>query len=455
MDQPDRQFNIRNNAAALEKELAWFEQILDTRVKLHVGETCDYRDVSAIEPPELDPYGSMYGNFAAHYGMGFAERLAFILALIPHIRPRMLDLFLTKNPETERSYTQFGGKPNGGTFGGFVPTGETLLFILAGEDLAKRFSFQYIFAADHFFARHDILTLGKTERDEPAMSATLRLSGEFIDLVTTGVVKKPVFGAQFPARPIETQRQWEDLFLPAQTMEQILEIKAWIEYGDTLLEELDLGKKVQPGYRALFYGKPGTGKTFAASLLGKVTGCDVYRIDLSSVVSKYIGETEKNLEMIFSRAEHKDWILFFDEADALFGKRTDVKDAHDRFANQEVSYLLQRVEDFAGVVILSTNLRSNMDEAFTRRFQAIVHFPMPKPDDRRRIWQNAFSEKTPLEPDVDLYEISEEYELSGGAIMNIIRYATLMALKNDRRTISLKDLRDGIRKEFHKEGRTL
>ena len=348
MDQLDRQFNIRNNATALEKELAWFEKVLDTRVKLQVGEKCDYSDVLDIEPPELDPNGSMYGNFAAHYGMGFAERLAFVLALIPHVRPRMLDIFLTKNPETERSYTQFGGKPNSGTFGGFVPTAETLLFILAGEDLSKRFSFQCIFSADHFFARHDILTLEKTDRDEPAMAGTLRLSGEFIDLVTTGMVKKPVFGAQFPARLIETQRQWEDLFLPAHTMEQILEIKAWIEYGNALLEELGLGKKIKPGYRALFYGKPGTGKTFAASLLGKVAGCDVYRIDLSSVVSKYIGETEKNLEMIFSRAEHKDWILFFDEADALFGKRTDVKDAHDRFANQEVSYLLQRVGGFRG-----------------------------------------------------------------------------------------------------------
>jgi hypothetical protein len=455
MDQLDGRINLKKNAEALERELSWFEKLLDTRVKLQVGEACDYGDVLEIEPPELDPQGSMYGNLSAFYDMNFAERLTFILALIPHIRPQMLDIFLTKNPETERVYTHFGGKTNGGPFGGFIPTGETLLFILAGEDLAKRFSFQFLFAADHFFARHDIVTLEKTAPDDPFASGALHLSMEFVDMVTTGVARKPVFGSRFPARLVQTAQRWDDLFLPSHTMDQVLEIKAWIQYGHTLLEELGLGKKVKPGYRALFYGQPGTGKTFTASLLGKVTGCDVYRIDLSSVVSKYIGETEKNLERIFSRAEHKEWILFFDEADALFGKRTDVKDAHDRFANQEVSYLLQRVEDFAGVVILSTNLRSNLDEAFTRRFQAIIHFPMPRPDDRRKIWENGFSHKTPLEPDVDLYEISEEFELSGGAIMNIVRYATLMALKEDRRTISLKDIRDGIKKEYRKDGRTM
>jgi SpoVK/Ycf46/Vps4 family AAA+-type ATPase len=237
-------------------------------------------------------------------------------------------------------------------------------------------------------------------------------------------------------------------------MSQILEIKTWIEYGDVLLYELQLGKKLKPGYRTLFYGSAGTGKTLTASLLGKVTGRDVYYIDLSMVVSKYVGETEKNLEKIFRQAENKDWILFFDEADALFGKRTKVNDAHDRFANQEVSYLLQRVEDYTGVVILATNQRSNLDDAFNRRFQSIIHFPMPRQSERLRLWEKGFSQKTRLAENVDLLEISAEYELSGGAIMNIVRYSTLMALKKDCRTIDGKDIQDGIRKELQKEGKT-
>jgi SpoVK/Ycf46/Vps4 family AAA+-type ATPase len=138
-------------------------------------------------------------------------------------------------------------------------------------------------------------------------------------------------------------------------------------------------KQTEQGYRALFHGPPGTGKTLTAALVGKEFDIPVYRIDLSMVVSKYIGETEKNLELLFDRAEKKGWILFFDEADALFGKRTDVKDAHDRFTNQEVSYLLQRIEDYNGLVILATNMKSNIDEAFIRRLHLVIHFPLPSP----------------------------------------------------------------------------
>ena len=128
--------------------------------------------------------------------------------------------------------------------------------------------------------------------------------------------------------------------------------------------------------RILFVGAPGTGKKTLASLIGEQLGTDVYRIDLSIVVSKYIGETEKNLELVFARAENKGWILFFDEADALFGKRTNVRDAHDRYANQEVAYLLQRIEKYNGIVILATSMKNNIDEAFTRRFQTIIRFPV-------------------------------------------------------------------------------
>jgi SpoVK/Ycf46/Vps4 family AAA+-type ATPase len=192
-----------------------------------------------------------------------------------------------------------------------------------------------------------------------------------------------------------------------------------------------------------------------ACLLGKDTGRDVYRIDLSLVVSKYIGETEKNLSNIFDQAENKQWILFFDEADALFGKRTSVSDAHDRYANQEVSYLLQRIEDYAGLVLLASNQKENMDEAFTRRFDNIINFSLPRPDQRLRIWEQAFAEKSSLAEDVSLKEIAKGYELSGGAIMNAVGYASLMTLKKNSNEISKADLMAGVKKEYQKEGRTI
>jgi SpoVK/Ycf46/Vps4 family AAA+-type ATPase len=182
---------------------------------------------------------------------------------------------------------------------------------------------------------------------------------------------------------------------------------------------------------------------------------DVYRIALSGVVSKYVGETEKNLERIFARAENMNCVLFFDEADALFGKRTNVSDAHDRYANQEVSYLLQRIEDYSGVVVLASNFIGNMDESFMRRFQAIVHFPMPNEAERLRLWTDSFSKQSTLEPGFRLKDLAARYELSGGAIMNVVRYASLMALEAGSNVISERDVLNGIRREMQKEGKSL
>ncbi len=174
--------------------------------------------------------------------------------------------------------------------------------------------------------------------------------------------------------PVTTDQSWNELVLDKATLGQVNEIKTWIKQSSSATRDNNLGKKVKAGYRTLFYGPPGTGKTLTAALIGKEFNKPVYKIDLSKVVSKYIGETEKNLELIFANAKDKDWILFFDEADALFGKRTEVKDSHDRYANQEISYLLKRIEDYNGLVILATNMKGNMDEAFTRRFNSIVRF---------------------------------------------------------------------------------
>ena len=214
-----------------------------------------------------------------------------------------------------------------------------------------------------------------------------------------------------------------------------------------------MNRIIKPGYRALFHGPPGTGKTLTAALLGKLTGRDVFRVDLSMIVSKFIGETEKNLAHLFDRAENKDWILFFDEADALFGKRTGVRDAHDRYANQEVSYLLQRVETFGGLVILASNFKANIDEAFIRRFQSIIHFPMPRTAERLRLWQQSLPPHIALDTDVNLKMLAERYELSGASIVNIVQYCCLTALSRNDKVLTNQDLRNGIAREFGKEGK--
>ena len=219
------------------------------------------------------------------------------------------------------------------------------------------------------------------------------------------------------------------------------------------MDDWGMAAKLRPGYRSLFYGPPGTGKTMTACLLGKSTGRDVYRVDISLVMSKYIGETEKNLARVFDQAEHKGWILFFDEADALFGKRSETRDAHDRYANQEVSFLLQRIETFDGIAILASNLRENIDDAFARRFESIIYFPMPRPEERLRLWRRGFSPKARLDGAVDLEKIAREHVLSGGAIMNVIRYVSLETLGNGSDFVTLDTLLHGIRHELAKEER--
>lgn len=441
------------NAASLNAELDWLFQVLDTRIKLHFEQECAQRDIFELQPPPVENDPSNFARFVDHYQFNFAERLVLILALAPHIRPQLLDVLFTKNSLSNRDFTEFGGRSSE-AFGGFLPTAETALFLLAGADLAQRFSYHYLFDADHVFAEHGIIVLERVLPGEPYLGGILTINREIIELMTTGKVGRPIFGADFPAKLIMTEMDWDDLVLDTVTLEQVLEIRTWLEHGERLLNDLGLAKRLKPGYRSLFYGPPGTGKTLTAALLGKTFDRDVYRIDLSTVVSKYIGETEKNLEKIFQKAELRDWILFFDEADALFGKRTKISSAHDRFANQEISYLLQRVEDYSGVVILASNMRANLDDAFVRRFQSLIHFPLPDPRARLQLWRSAFSAKTELAEGINLKEIAGRYELSGGSIMNVVRYATLRVLDREDLVISGSDLLDGIRREFQKEGKT-
>jgi SpoVK/Ycf46/Vps4 family AAA+-type ATPase len=206
------------------------------------------------------------------------------------------------------------------------------------------------------------------------------------------------------------------------------------------------------GLGVLFSGPPGTGKTMAAEVLAHELDVDLYKIDLSGVVSKYIGETEKNLARIFAEASSGNAILFFDEADALFGKRTEVSDAHDRYANIETSYLLQRIEEYEGVVVLATNLRQNIDEAFTRRIRFVVEFPFPEADDRRRIWQTLFPPGAPLSADVDLVRLAREFAVTGANIKNIVLHAAFLAAAEGT-DIGRPHILRGTRREFEKIGK--
>ena len=442
------------NAQTLERELAWFIRVLDTRIALHFEQACELDDISQVVMPVLDDDDSPYASIIKQHQLGFDERIVLLLALIPHIRPEALDTLFLRNKNLERGYTEFGGW-KGNTHGGFLPTGETAAFILAASDLVRRFEVFQLFESEHLFAQNKILSLQRQSDNEPFFSGALIIAHDYLELSTSGTSHKPDYSINFPAKRITTRLGWEDLVLAPSVLEEIDTIMTWMKHSTTIMEEWGLGKSLKPGYRGLFYGPPGTGKTLTASLMGAELGADVYRIDLSMVVSKYIGETEKNLANVFDQAESKNWILFFDEADALFGKRTQASSSNDRHANQEISYLLQRVEDYPGVVILATNLKANIDEAFARRFQSLVYFPVPDAEHRKQLWLGAFNGQSKLAADVDIDTLSTDHELSGGGIINVVRYGAISALKDGRNSINSSDLINGISKELRKEGRTI
>ncbi len=391
-------------------------------------------------------------NFVKNANLTINETFVILIALAPHVHPDLFDNAIQSKINGTGDFPNLGGV-RGKNFRGFLPTCETAVFLLAGEDLEKRFRVQELFGPDHLFARNRILWLEDVPAGEPVMSGKIILSQEYVELFTTGMATRPHFNSSFPARLIETGLQWDDLVLNDDVMQQIRELEQWLYHNDTLMNEWGMGNRLKKGYRVLFHGPPGTGKTLTASLLGKYTGRDVYKIDLSMVVSKYIGETEKNLENLFARAETKNWILFFDEADALFGKRTGVRDAHDKYANQEVSYLLQRVEDFDGLVILASNMKNNIDDAFIRRFNSIIRFPLPDENDRVTIWRKSFPRDIGFNNNIDVPEAVKKFELTGGNIINVVQYSCLKSLEMESDEIFLDHVLNGIKRELHKEGK--
>ncbi|MDJ0707464.1 MAG: ATP-binding protein [Leptolyngbyaceae cyanobacterium MO_188.B28] len=258
------------------------------------------------------------------------------------------------------------------------------------------------------------------------------------------------------AQKINPKYGWEDIVLSADSSAQLQEICNQVKYRYQVYGEWGFDDKLSrgKGLNVLFSGPPGTGKTMAAEVVAHELQVELYKIDLSRIVSKYIGETEKNLDRIFVAAETANAILFFDEADALFGKRSEVRDAHDRYANIEISYLLQKMEEYDGVVMLATNLRKNLDDAFVRRIHFMLDFPFPDPKKRRRIWQKIWPDAVPLSSDIDFDFLARQFELTGGSIRNIALASAFLAA-DDGGKLSMKHLMRAIRREYKKMGKVL
>ncbi len=434
---------------ALQRELDWLAALVQARVERLFRRQGGEANLPLIpEPPPLptgseaaSPWAELVGELAAEP----LARLALALLLAAQLRPAALDPLMLTNPALERRFSECGGLLRES---GFEPTGDTLALLADGGQPAGRLAVVRLLAQEGPLRRLGLLT--PPEGDAP-LKGGLRLVDSWLEWIAGAGPRPSAELAATTARRLTTDMAWQDLVLPAGTLRQLEEIETYLQHRPTLLAAWGMAKRLRPGYRALFHGPPGTGKTLTAALLGVKLGLEVRRVDLSQAVSKYIGETEKNLAAVLDRAEQRQWLLVFDEADALFGKRSETRDAHDRYANQEIAYLLQRLETFQGLVILATNLPANLDGAFLRRFESVVYFPMPGPEQRLRLWREAFSPLAQLE--VDLEALAVRHELSGGLILNVVRRVSLQAIAAGGQPIGEADLLRAIRQELEKEGK--
>lgn len=446
----ERNLIIQNNADTYSREIDWLNSLINMRLEKHFSNNSS--SSFNIIPPDCKNDNSIYANWIKKHDLKSFERLVIISSLAYIYTPNVFDKFLIKNKGLDKRFTEFGGKIDDKN-SRFIPTLETLTFLHFGNEVAAKFNTQIIFSENHLFNKKGIINFGEKNENDSVISRTISLSEEIIQLLTLGIDFKPDFSKDFPAKRITTDMNWDELVANPMIMDEVENVCTWLKHKSEISENKILSKKFNKGYKCLFYGPPGTGKTLTTLLIGKRNNKDVYRIDLSQIVSKYVGETEKNLSKVFNTAENKDWILFFDEAESLFSKRTSINDSKDKFANQQTAYLLQRVEEYNGLIILATNLKPNIDNAFSRRIQTTIHFTMPDLKERKTLWVNFLSGVSNLK-NKEIEKLAREYEISGGSIKNVVQYAWLLSKRNDS-SLTNKEIVQGIRRELIKDGKSL
>jgi len=426
----------------------WLKEIITWRI--YTKENIDFSRAITRMPIPNENSNSVFNTIVRDLSLTVEEQLIVLLSLTPYFIPDFTNsLMHTADSQARRDLFFNKSLINKSIY----PSIETAISLLGGTDIKSRQKYFHHFGVNSKLFKEDLISLPFPPHGEPFTRATLMPANSFLNNMIMGKNKGPEFSHDFPASLITSDYTWDELILDYDTRTQLHEVKEWIDYEAKCKEKgIDI-EKFKGGYKCLFFGPSGTGKTLAATLIGKLTNKKVYRIDLSAVVSKYIGETEKNLSKIFDRASHSNWILFFDEADALFGKRGTTQNAHDRYANQEVSYLLQRFENYEGVSILASNFKDNIDVAFYRRFHSIVRFKNPEFEERLELWNIHLPKEFSFAPDVDLNEIARTVKINGAGIYNVMRRSCMKAVLNNTNIIQGQDMLDSVKMEFSKENK--
>ncbi|MGL4598381.1 MAG: ATP-binding protein [Bacteroidia bacterium] len=446
---------LRANLETINTDMAWLATFWDKRMLESENDTpASFYMLAQAGLPAHHPALGPYAHVIHELQLSPDERIMLLLAIIRQYDPAWFTKRLEEHTEgTYISHAGIGGYLRGSNLQ-FAPTIQTVCFLVAGYDRfewhrcmrdlilnSKLINKQYVSLQRFHVADGMVTDFNLIPDIEP----------EYVQFLLYGRAPRPDFGFDFPAHITTTSQEWEDLVLPFNTYREVEHIVRWVTHGEAYTNTTE-GKSGK-SFPVLFYGPPGTGKSLTAKLIGKKCNVPVFTVDISKVVSKYIGETEKNLGYLFDRLQGKRAVLLFDEADALFGKRTAISDSKDKWANMEMSYLLTRIETFDGLVVLTSNFKDNIDPAMTRRLQVITQFPRPTKEEREKLWRNAGLPNMPLPPDLDIPRVAK-LNVTGANIANICKHSALAAISRGENIMNTHDMSYFINLEFAKENRT-
>lgn len=440
----NKTFNCENHHQVIEKELDWFRRQIKRKTMEKEGSG---KSLQLDEPPSLNDEKSEYVNLIHTLNLNKEERALLMLAYAPERAPEVLESLYKKDNKYKLQIVR------GMNLG--LPTPETFIQILAGENLQKKAELNYLFVPEHPFYQKHILELEEKKEESTRNTRIIRIDSDYLDLLMYNEYRVPQYGSDFPATLAQTEYTLEQVKLDKTQIEKIEEIRAAIDYDHFMRNDLGMGKDMTPGYMALFYGEPGTGKTLTASVLGNLLNMKVFEVNVSNLVSKYIGETTKNLDRLFKKAAGKSWILVFNEADCLFGKRShsnDDDDAGSSHANQTISYLLDAIPRHNGVIILTTNMRHNFDKAFGRRISGEIHFKALNKEQAAEYLKEYIPKKMPLERETDLsklFNFQSSY-ISIASLNNVVHRVIRRSLAKNEKVIRVDELERCIKDELLK-----
>lgn len=442
---------FENNIKDIQLETEWFTQLVSSR--MHDEET-PFEALATIPTPEA----SNYAKFILEHKLTLADRVLLFTALISSKTQKLLTNLLTEplasNPGEQFDHFKVVFDKENGIC---KPTVSTVAYIMAGEDHLKYAEYLFHFEQNSTLIKERIVSLiSPTDEYESFPSHIIRLDPAYESHFCRGSKFRLDQVKDFHARLAETTKGIKDLILNDKTQLALMGLIDYMRVSKVAFENDSFSSRHNKGFVAMFHGFPGTGKTYSAAVIANEIGLPMYIVDTAGLVSKYVGETSKNLKNIFDRLKGKNCILYFDEADAIFGKRTVVKDSKDRYGNQEVSYLLQAIEKFDGIVILSSNFPDNVDMAFRRRINLMVNFEPPEEDKRLKLWQYYYpDEGYTLEPENLLEKLASRYSLTGANIANLMKSACIEAVANGNHILTEELMDRHLSSEYYKDGRNL